>query len=66
MLQTEIPNSFSSKKCLSFEFIFATNYEAKSEVPKLMVSIILTLNMPNCFIDYKKYIHILNPILDLA
>ena len=27
---------------------------------------ILTLNKLSCFKDYKKYIHILNPILELA
>ena len=27
---------------------------------------VLTLNMLNCFKDYKRYIHILNLILDLA
>ena len=28
--------------------------------------IVLTLNMLNCFKDYKRYIHILNLILDLT
>ena len=34
-------------------------------VPEGPIDSELTLNMMNCFKDYKKYIHILNRIFDL-